>query len=52
MPKTERAAKTSHQSKEVIDTVKALIEVYKSAFDDSWDNAFTATVRVEVSSAM
>jgi hypothetical protein len=37
---------SDHRNKEVVDTVKALIEVYKSAFGDGWQNAWMSTVRL------
>lgn len=40
-----------HPNKELIDTTKALIELYKSAFGDQWENVFGQTVKVAVSSS-
>jgi hypothetical protein len=37
-----------HEDKEKIDTMKALIEVYKSAFGDDWKNVYISTVRVNI----
>jgi hypothetical protein len=49
MSRTDRAAaEMSHESIEIIDTVKALIELYKSAFGEDWGNSFKQTVRVNV----
>jgi hypothetical protein len=39
---------TQHVNKELVDTMKALIEVYKSAFGKNWESMFSATVRIEV----
>jgi hypothetical protein len=38
-----------HRQKEVVDTAKALIEAYKSAFGEHAESIFTATVRIELS---
>ncbi|MGA9509158.1 MAG: hypothetical protein WBV55_11100 [Candidatus Sulfotelmatobacter sp.] len=39
------------KNKEIVDTTKALIELYKSAFGDNWENVFSQTVRVNVLAA-
>jgi hypothetical protein len=44
--KSRDRAETTHESKELIDTIKALIELYKSAFGDQWQSVFGATVKV------
>jgi hypothetical protein len=38
-----------HRKKEVVDTVKALIEVYKSAFVERAEDMFSATVKIDIS---
>ena len=43
--------KTAHANKEIVDTTKALIEIYKSAFGDQWQTAFSATVRLSIATA-
>ncbi len=43
-----RDREVTHEHKEAIDTVKALLEVYKSAFGDQWQSVFGATVRVDI----
>ncbi len=40
-----------YHNKQLVDTTKALIELYKSAFGDQWENVFGQTVRVAVSSS-
>lgn len=47
--KESRDRVVMHECKELVDTVKALIEVYESAFGDRWESVFTMTVRVTVS---
>jgi hypothetical protein len=42
-------AETTHENRELIDTTKALIEIYKSAFGDDFKNVFVATVRLDPS---
>ena len=38
----------SHENKELVDTTKALIEVYKSAFGDRWGEYFIETVVLDI----
>jgi hypothetical protein len=40
----------NHSNHETVDTAKALIELYKSAFGDNWQTVFTATVKVAIAS--
>jgi hypothetical protein len=40
--------KTTHENNELVDTVKALIALYKSAFGDEWRNIYLATVHVSL----
>ena len=40
---------SDHSNKETVDTLKALIELYKSAFGDRAEQVFASTVKVEVS---
>jgi hypothetical protein len=44
MPNPKAGAK----NKKVVDTAKALIALYKSAFGDRWEAAFIETVVVEI----
>ncbi len=48
--KSENRDRADHPNQETVDTVKALIEVYKSAFGDRWEGVFSPTVKVGVSS--
>lgn len=41
-----RDRESDHRKKETVDTVKALIEVYKSAFGETWMEVFQTTVKV------
>lgn len=43
-----RDRESSYESRELVDTTKALIELYKSAFGDRWEHAFTETVVVGI----
>jgi hypothetical protein len=36
------------QDKRVVETAKALIELYKSAFGDEWKNRFGETIRLRL----
>jgi hypothetical protein len=47
--KSRDRAETTHENKEVVDTTKALIEIYKSAFGDEWGRIFQATVSIYLS---
>jgi hypothetical protein len=40
--------KSGHENKQLVDTVKALIALYKSAFGNDWKQAYTATVRTNL----
>jgi hypothetical protein len=51
MSENRDRAQSSQENKQVTDTAKALIDLYKSAFGDNWQNVFSQTVRVEVGSA-
>jgi hypothetical protein len=41
-------ANTQYENKQLVDTVKALIEVYKSAFGNRWKAVFIKTVAVGI----
>jgi hypothetical protein len=47
---SESAVTGNQRKKEVVETAKALIELYKSAFGEQWEAAFNSTVRIELSS--
>lgn len=42
-------AETTHENNEFIDTTKALIEAYKSAFGNGWERVFQETVSIDLS---
>ena len=39
---------SSQENKQITDTAKALIVIYKSAFGKNWIEVFKQTVRIEV----
>jgi hypothetical protein len=41
-------AKLSQENRQVTDTLKALIEVYKSAFGEHWAAVFKETVKLSI----
>lgn len=43
--------KAEHENKQLVDTVKALIALYKSAFGDDWKQVYTTTVRTNLAGA-
>jgi hypothetical protein len=54
MNRSKKRAETSKTpplaNKEIVDTTKALIELYKSAFGSQWADVFIATVRTSLPS--
>lgn len=49
--KNKEGAQLTAANKEVVDTTKALIDLYKSAFGDNWELNFNQTVKVDISSS-
>ena len=44
----DRASSHPSEDRRIVETVKALIEVYQSAFGERWSAVFIETVRVEI----
>jgi hypothetical protein len=44
----DRANKSTLENSQMVDTVKALIEIYKSAFGREWEQAFRETVTLSL----
>ena len=51
MSSSRNREKTEHENKQLLDTVKALIALYKSAFGDDWKQVYTTTVRTNLTGA-
>ncbi len=45
----DRVSQTNqYKDKELTDTTKALIEIYKSAFGEQWRSVFSASVQISL----